>query len=106
MRVKYDRLFLETHRILVEEIKTDLITCRSAIVKTSDYLIGNGDINNAYIMLRIQILPGRSDEVKNRTGKRLLEKIYRDFADEIKLCTTQVRVYLTETEKQHYYGLE
>src|SRR3990167_7778826 len=87
---------LETHHILVQEIKTDLSTCRSSIAKISDYMIGDGNPNNAYIILRIQMLPGRTDEIKNHTGKILLEKIQDNFSDEIKKHDTQVRVYLTE----------
>ncbi len=97
---------LKTHDILVQEIKTDLRTCRSSIAKISDYVIGDGDSNNAYIILRIQMLPGRTDDIKNRTGKILLEKIYNGFSDEIKKHDTQVRVSLTEIDKKHYYGLE
>lgn len=97
---------LQTHDILVREIKTDLRTCRSTISKFSDYVIGDGNSHNAYIILRIQMLPGRTNEIKNRAGKILLEKIYHDFSEEIKKYDTQVRVYLTETDKQHYYGLE
>ncbi|OGT36163.1 MAG: hypothetical protein A3F11_09750 [Gammaproteobacteria bacterium RIFCSPHIGHO2_12_FULL_37_14] len=70
---------LETHNILVQEIKTDLRTFRSSIAKISDYVIGDGNPNNAYIILRIQMLPGRTDDIKNRTGKILLEKIYMIF---------------------------
>lgn len=97
---------LEVHDILVQEIKTDLRTCRSSISKISDYVISDGDFSNAYIILRIQMLPGRTDDIKNRAGKILLEKIHRVFSDEIKKYDTQVRVYLTETDKKHYYGLE
>ena len=101
------KLFLlETHNILVQEIKTDLRTCRSSIAKISDYVIGDGNLNNAYIILRIQMLPGRTDDIKNRLGKILLEKIHNDFSSEIKKYDTQVRVSLTETDKKHYYGLE
>lgn len=102
---KIKPFLLETHEILVREIKTDLQTCRSSISKIADYIIGDGNPNNAYIILRIQMLPGRTDEVKNRTGQLLLEKIYHDFADKIKQHDTQVRVYLTETDIQQYYGL-
>ena len=34
------------------------------------------------------------------------EKIHYYFSDEIKKYNTQVRVYLTETDKKYYYGLE
>lgn len=96
---------LETHQILVDEIKTDLRTCRSNIIKCENYVIGDGDPRNAFIVLSVRMLPGRTDEIKNRTGKILLQKIHKDFTDEIKKYDTQVRVYLTETDKSHYYGL-
>ncbi len=38
---------IRVYSILVEEIKTDLRTCRSSIVKRDNYLIGDGDSNNA-----------------------------------------------------------
>lgn len=103
---KIKSFLLETHTILVQEIKTDLRTCRSRISKISDYVIGDGNKNNAYIILSIQMLPGRTDDIKNKAGKILLEKINHHFSEEIKQHDTQVRVYLTETDKQHYYGLE
>ena len=103
---KIRQFLLETHDMLVQEIKTDLRTCRSSIIKISDYVIGDGSSSNAYIVLRIQMLPGRTDEIKNRAGKILLEKIHHDFADESKKYDTQVRVYFTETDKKHYYGLD
>ena len=96
---------LETHHILVNEIKTDLKTCRSTINKCTNYVINDGNSNDAFILLRIQMLPGRTDEIKNKLGKILFEKINTFFADEIKKYDTQVRVYLTETDIKHYYGL-
>lgn len=103
---KIKSFLLETHAILVQEIKTDLRTCRSNIKKISDFIIGDGDAKNAYIILHVQMLPGRSDDIKHKTGKILLEKIHHAFSDEIKKHDTQVRVYLTETDKKYYYGLE
>lgn len=97
---------LEMHNILVDVIKTDLPTCRSQIIKIDEFVIGNGDAKNASIVLTVRMLPGRSDDTKHRLGKILLDKIYHDFSDEIKKYDTQVRVYLTETDKKYYYGLD
>jgi hypothetical protein len=52
------------------------------------------------------MLPGRSDEIKNRAGQIILAEIQRNFHDEIAKYDTQVRVYLTETDSKYYYGLE
>ena len=103
--IEIKSFLLEIHQILVKEIGTDLRTCRSSINKCTNYVIGDGDSNNACIILRIQMLPGRTDEIKNHVGKLLLEKIYHNFSVVLKKHDTQIRVYLTETDKQHYYGL-
>lgn len=95
----------ETHAELVEIIKTDLLTCRSTITRHQDYLIGNGDPNNAFIQLSIRMLPGRSKEIKNQLGHQLLAMIKQTFNKEIEKNETQIRVYLTEVEKDYYYGL-
>lgn len=97
---------MEAHRILVDEIKTDLRTCRYSIIKCDNYVIGDDDPKNAFIVLTIRMLPGRTDEIKKQLGEILLQKIHHDFANEIRNSDAQIRVYLTETDKNHYYGLE
>ena len=95
----------DTHHTLVEIIKTDLLTCRSTITCHQHYLIADGDARNAFIQLSIRMLPGRSKETKDKLGARLLAMINQVFAEEIAKHETQIRVYLTEVEKEYYYGL-
>ncbi|HLB56324.1 MAG TPA: hypothetical protein VJK30_03215 [Coxiellaceae bacterium] len=97
---------LNMHHFLVKEINTDLRTCRSTIVKHGNFIIADGDKKNAYIMLTIRMLPGRSDELKKRVGTLLLQTIKEHFADCMTKFDVQTRVYLTETDTPHYYGLE
>lgn len=95
----------EVHNTLVEIIKTDLFTCRSTITCHQDYLIGDDDPRNAFIQLSIRMLPGRSKETKDKLGHQLFAMIKQVFSKEIEKYETQVRVYLTEVEKEYYYGL-
>lgn len=95
----------EVHITLVEIIKTDLLTCRSTIACHSDYLIGDGDSSNAFIQLSIRMLPGRSKETKDKLGAQLLTMIHQIFSKEITKYETQIRVHLTEVERDYYYGL-
>jgi 5-carboxymethyl-2-hydroxymuconate isomerase len=95
----------EVHNILVEIIKTDLLTCRSTITCHEDYVIGDSDPRNAFIQLSIRMLPGRSKETKDELGHRLFTMIKQAFSKEIEKHTTQVRVYLTEVDRDYYYGL-
>lgn len=95
----------EVHNVLVEIIKTDLLTCRSTITCHEAYLIGDSDPRNAFIQLSIRMLPGRNKETKDKLGHHLLKQIKEVFEKEIEKYKTQTRVYLTEVEKDYYYGL-
>ena len=44
-------------------------------------------------------------ETKDKLGHQLFAMIKQDFSNEIEKYETQVRVYLTEVEKEYYYGL-
>jgi 5-carboxymethyl-2-hydroxymuconate isomerase len=95
----------EVHAALVKIIKTDLLTCRSTINCHEKYLIGDGASDNAFIHLSIRMLPGRSKEVKDELGNQLLTIQRETFSDEIARHNTQTRVYLTEVDRDYYYGL-
>ncbi len=95
----------DVHYLLVDMIKTDLPTCRSLIKPYSDYVVGNGDYQNAFIQMTIKMLPGRDDELKHSLGNALLEKIHSTFTSEINRLNTEIRVYIQDTNINHYYGL-
>ena len=95
----------QLHQTLVAMVHTDLYSCRTTINKVTDFYIGDGDQANAYIFLQINLLPGRSDALKDKLGKELYKQINDFFAAEIALCKTQVRVYLQEVDAQFYFGL-
>lgn len=96
---------VEVHRALVSIIKTDLMTCKSAMTCHQDFLIGDGAENNAFIQLNIRMLPGRSKETKDELGHQLMKMIKENFAKEIEAHVTQIRVCLTEIDRDYYYGL-
>jgi 5-carboxymethyl-2-hydroxymuconate isomerase len=96
----------DVHHALVDIIKTDLLTCRTTIDRHQEYLIADGDAHHAFIQLSIRMLPGRSKETKDKLGSELLAMINQVFAQEIAKYETQIRVYLTEVDKDYYYGLQ
>ncbi len=103
---KTPQFIREVHQLLVKRIKTDLETCRSLVIPYSDFIIGSGDSSAAFIQLTLKILPGRTNEVKNSLGSALYQKIRQDFGSEVNRFRTQVRVYLQDTDIDHYYGLK
>ena len=103
---KLSSFLVEVHHILVDIIKTDLPTCRSLITSYSDYVVGDGDPKNSFLQLTVKMLPGRTESVKQKLGNILFEKMQKTFEPEIDKLTTQIRVYLQETDINYYYGLE
>ncbi|MCD8525035.1 MAG: hypothetical protein LRY67_04710 [Gammaproteobacteria bacterium] len=93
------------HQVLVDIINTELSTCRSTITCHEDYLIGDGDDRHAFIQLSIRMLPGRNKTTKDQLGQYLLAMIRQEFAVAIARYDVQLRVYLTEVERDYYYGL-
>ena len=66
IRDEIDAFIKNVHEDLVRIIQTDLSTCRTVIQRHEDYLIGDGDVKNAFIQLSIKMLPGRSNLIKNK----------------------------------------
>lgn len=102
---KIKPFLLDIHHFLVDTIKTDILTCRSLILPYNNYVIANGDDSNAFVQLTVKILPGRPEELKQQVGKLLLEKLKTTFAHEIDQLQTELRVYIQETDINHYHGL-
>lgn len=95
----------EVHHVLVDIIKTDLLTCRSTITRHQNYVLADTASDHAFIQLSIRMLPGRDKATKDKLGEKLLAMIHETFAAQIKAHQTQIRVYLTEVEREYYYGM-
>lgn len=95
----------DVHQVLVDIIKTDLLTCRSTITRHQSYVLADAASDHAFIQLSVRMLPGRDKATKDKLGEKLLAMIRETFAAQINKHQTQIRVYLTEVEKEYYYGL-
>lgn len=100
-----ESFLLDLHNTLVDIIKTDLESCKSIITCHADYVVGDGNKDNAFIQIAIKMLPGRDEDTKNRLGNAVLAQIKQIFAEEIDRLNTQLRVSLIDTDIEHYYGL-
>lgn len=92
------------HSTLVETIKTDIHTCRTLIYPCKNYTVGDSSSNfDGFIQLEIDILPGRSTELRKKLGKILLNDLKL-------LCNScglslDYRVIVRETDTEFYFGL-
>ncbi|WP_158649255.1 hypothetical protein [Aquella oligotrophica] len=61
----------DCQQMLVENLPTSLESCKSRVVRHQDYLLGNGEVKNAFIHLEVRVLKGRSEELLKRLAEEL-----------------------------------
>lgn len=71
----------EIHQILVKTLPTQLESCKSRVIRHKEFLIGNGNTDNAFIHLSIKIIQGRSEETINLTTNKILDVLKNNFKE-------------------------
>ncbi len=95
-------IFKELHKILVdtgEWIESDI---KSRAIKHSEFYIGDGNPNQAFVTLNLQILHGRSDELKESVSKDALEILCNHFESTIKSLQTSITVQISDIHTPSY----
>ena len=87
-------LLADIQNILVAQLPTKLEACKSRSIRHSDFLLGNGDTNNAFVHLSIRVLQGRSEELLNQTAQIILEKMAIYFDESSKKLNLQITLAL------------
>lgn len=75
--VEFDPIFQKIHNVLSEI--TDIKTCKSRAQKLKTFRIGEGENKNAIVHLEIALLPGRSEEIKEKMGLKIIEILNESF---------------------------
>lgn len=92
------------HTTLVEIIKTDIHTCRTLFYPCKNYVVGDSSSNfDGFIQLEIDILPGRSPELRKKLGNILLNDL--KFLCSGCYISIDYRVVVKETDTEFYFGL-
>lgn len=75
--VDLEGVFKKIHQALAEI--TDIKTCKTREAMLKRYYIGNGETDSAIVHLIVELLPGRSEETKQKIGAELLKIINAAF---------------------------
>lgn len=71
----------DCQQILVENLPTNLETCKSRLIRHQDYLLGNGEVTNAFVHLEVRVLAGRSVGLLTELAKRLKAHILSQLSE-------------------------
>ena len=98
----WDFLFRKIHAVLLDTGEWYEPDIKSRSIRHERYFIGNGDPDQAFITLSIQILEGRSDELKAQISKNALDILVSFFSLSLEQLKTSITVQIVDIHKASY----
>lgn len=92
----------DLHRVLMASGLFVLDDIKSRAVRRDDFLVGDGRSDRAFVALEIQILSGRTDEVKGKICDAALQLLVRAFPRTVERLTTSVTVQISDIHRPSY----
>lgn len=93
---EFTDLLLSIHHILTKHLPTELRSCKSRVIRHQDYLIADGNANNAFVHLSINIMKGRTVELKNAVAAMLMETLQKTFASSFSQLDLQMTIAIAD----------
>lgn len=77
----FEQALSEIHQILVDILPTKLEACKSRVIRHKEFLLGDGNINNAFIHLSIKIVQGRTKEIIDTATNKIMIVLQNNFKE-------------------------
>ena len=99
--ISFSDLFTCCHLLLEDMLPTDISTCSSRAVRFSNYWIGNGEADNAFIYVNIKVMPGREMSSLTNISNKVLEVFKDYFKESINKLNLQLSVEIVELKETY-----
>jgi 5-carboxymethyl-2-hydroxymuconate isomerase len=99
----FEQLFSRMHWVLTELGAFKLSDLKSRVYPCPTYYIADGDTNHAFVHLRLEVLEGRSPDIKKQAGERLLALLKETFHESVKQRSCQLSVELRDMAQDSYF---
>ena len=96
-------LFGSIHQVLADIGKIAVEKCKSRAVKHENYLIADGDPFGAFVHLEVKFLEGRSTELKQEIGRRLLKILTEYFEETSEELNAQITLEILDISRDLYF---
>jgi len=96
------RLLVDIHDAIMATGLFTLADIKSRAIRHEQYVIGDGDTERAFVTLNVQILEGRSDEVKAQISEAALEVLKRAFPESLRQRKCSLTVQVSEIHRPSY----
>ena len=94
--------FHQLHSLLNQTAGVKTEDCKSRVIPVSDATVGTGPGDQDFVHLEIRLLEGRSAEVKQLIGDRVLELLKEKFGG-AKNPSTQISVEIVDMARTGYF---
>ena len=102
----FEQLFSRMHWILTETGAFKLSDIKSRVHACPTYYIADGNVDNSFVHVRLEILEGRSADVKKQAGERLLALIKETFSHSVKQKNCNLSVEIRDMAKDAYFKFD
>ena len=101
--IEFCDLFSELHQVLASTAGIDVNNCKSRAIRLHTYHIGEGQTENAFVHLEIQLLEGRPAELKREIGQRGLQVLARHLNPSLGKYDLQITLEVRDMQRQSYF---
>jgi 5-carboxymethyl-2-hydroxymuconate isomerase len=95
-------IFKELHAVLVATGEWHSADIKSRAIALTNYYIGNGKPQQAFVTLSIQILAGRSDDLKKSISESCLKALVSHFPLTLSQLQTSITVQIVDIHQASY----
>ncbi|MFX0116657.1 MAG: 5-carboxymethyl-2-hydroxymuconate Delta-isomerase [Candidatus Hodarchaeota archaeon] len=101
--IGFETLFADLHDIMSNTAGVRIENCKSRLLEHSNYYIGDGNPQNAFVHLEVQWLEGRTSEVISLLGEELLALLKQYYQASIEKYNMQITVHIKDIRRSHYF---
>ena len=96
------RIMKKVHEKLISTGQFVAGDIKSRVLRHENYAIGNGERNQSFITLNMQILDGRSDEIKRELTQMALEILIEAFPKSLAEQKCSITVQVSDIHRASY----
>jgi len=100
--INFPGVMLHIHEIIAGTISSNIEDCKSRIIKLDNYFIAHGETDNAMVHLEVNILEGRSEELKSELGNKLLSFLETVF-ENVSGVNLQITIEIKDIVRENYF---
>lgn len=102
-RIDIPRVLVQLNLVLEETGGIQIANCKSRVKVAKEFVVGRGGPSQGFVHLDVRILEGRSGDLKEKLGARLLETLKEHFLVAAETLDLQMTVEIRDIERSNYF---